>query len=64
MLLCDSYWCRYLSVKRKTCPYFSGIIARTYKHDLLETAEKVGITVATKLKDAGADGVLTKAKVS
>ena len=51
-------------MKRKNCPYFSGIISRSLPHDLLETAEKVGIDLANKLKLAGADDILTKAKVS
>ena len=50
-------------MKRKNCPYFSGIISRSLPHDLLETAEKVGIDLANKLKLAGADAILTKAKV-
>ncbi|KAF6026504.1 HMBS [Bugula neritina] len=54
---------RYLSVKRKDCPYFSGIIARNLPHDTLERAEKVGIDLALKLKKAGADRILTEAKV-
>lgn len=54
---------RYLHVKRKECPYFSGIIARSLPHDELEAAEKVGITLAENLKLAGADAILTKAKV-
>ena len=62
MYFCLSAY-RYLSVKRKNCPYFSGIISRSLPHDLLETAEKVGIDLANKLKLAGADDILTKAKV-
>jgi len=50
-------------VKRKDCPYFSGIIARNLPHDTLERAEKVGIDLALKLKKAGADRILNEAKV-
>jgi len=50
-------------VKRKNCPYFSGIIARSLPHDVLEAAEQVGISLAHQLKMGGADEILTKAKV-
>ena len=50
-------------MKRKDCPYFSGIISRSLPHDVLEAAEKVGIAVANKLQAAGATDILVKAKV-
>lgn len=54
---------RYLSVKRKDCPYFSGIISRSLPHVMLEAAEMVGINLANELKSNGAVEILAKAKV-
>ncbi|XP_067939330.1 porphobilinogen deaminase-like [Watersipora subatra] len=53
---------KYLTVKRKDCPYFSGIICRALPHNLLEKAENVGVSVARMLQDQGATAILTKAK--